>query len=243
MARQIANYQQLQDAVASYLNRTDLVDRIPQFIYFGERDIFRWFRQQANEQLQTIDMRVDPDTGDPDQVSLSARIDLPEDYLETLSLQANGVVLERISLSEFQQQRGRLSGGAPREVGEPRQFARQRDSLILTPAPTGDTYITWIYYCDLSGRFDAPNDDNAVLRIAPDLYVFAALLHAEPYLKPEDDGLARIALWRQMYEQAKQALIEQNDMEAYSGSVNEVQSGFVSGFRGRSGPNDRRGWA
>lgn len=243
MAREIANYQQLQDAVADYLNRTDLADRIPQFIYFGERNIFRWFRQQANEQLQTIDMRVNPDPLDNDQVLLSARLDLPSDYLETLSLQANGVVLQRVSLSELQRQRGRIANGGARLVGEPRQFARQRDALVLTPAPEGDTFITWIYYCDLSGRFDAPTDDNSVLRIAPDLYLFSALLQAEPFLKPEDDAFARIALWKQMYEEAKQQLIEQNEMEAYSGSVNEVQSGFHSGFGYGPGAFDRRGWA
>lgn len=243
MPRAITNYRGLQDTVASYLNRTDLADRIPQFIYFGERDIFRWIRMQANEQLQTIDMRATPDPLDPDQVLLASRIDLTDDYLETKTLQANGHVLQRISITEGQNQRGRSQTGTARLIGEPRQFYRQRDALILTPAPTGDTFITWIYYCDLSGRFDADTDDNSILRIAPDLYLYATLLAAEPFLKPEDDAFPRIALWKSMYEEAKQALITQEDMEAFSGSANEVQSGFMSGYGRGPGYFDRDGWA
>jgi hypothetical protein len=243
MPREIANYQDLQDAVADYLNRTDLTERIPTFIYFGERKIFRWFRQQANEQLQTIDMRLNPDPLDPNQVLLSERIDLPDDYLDTLTLQANGKVLRRISLTELQVRRGRRNNGSAQQVGEPAVFARQRDSLILNPAPDGDTFVTWIYYCDLSGRFDDPADDNSVLRIAPDLYVYAALLEAEPFLKPEDAAFGRIPIWKSMYEEGKQALIDQNEMEAVSGSTNEVESGFTSGYGRGPGPFDREGWA
>lgn len=243
MARLIQNYQDLQDAVADWLNRTDLAVQIPQFIYLGERKIFRWYRSQNNEQLTTIDMRVTPDPADPDQVLLSSRLDLPNDYLETLTLQANGRVLERISLTELQVRRGRNAAGGGQERGEPTAFARQRDGLILNPVPTGDTFVTWIYYADFSGLFDTPTSDNNVLKTAPDLYLYAALLEAEPFLKPSDAAFQRIGLWKSMYEEAKQAILEQNEREAFSGSANAVRSGFLSGY-GR-GPSylDREGWA
>jgi len=243
VARLIQNYQDLQDAVADWLNRTDLAVQIPQFIYLGERKIFRWYRSQNNEQLQTIDMRVNPDPLDPDQVLLSARIDLPDDYLETLTLQANGRVLERISLTELQVRRGRTATGGSRTRGEPTAFSRQRDGLILDPAPAGDTFITWIYYCDLSGVLDTPTSDNNVLKTAPDLYLYAALLEAEPFLKPSDAAFQRIAVWKSMYEEAKQAILEQNEREAFSGSANQVQSGFRSGYGRGPGVFDREGWA
>lgn len=256
MARQIQNYQDLQDIIADYLSRNDLTERIEDFIFLAERKIFRWYRAANNEKIVTIDGRVDPDTSPGStEVLVNAQIDLPEDYLETLTLQAFswdasagdsppdgvGKPLQRISISDLQARRYRENrDGAPRP-GEPEVYARQRDALILYPEPQADLYVIWQYYCDLTGLFDTPTSDTNVLKTAPDLYIYGALLEAEPFLKPEDDAMQRIPIWRAMYLDAKQAIIEQNDAELYSGSVTEVQSAF--GGPTHRNISTRQGWA
>jgi len=259
MARRIANYQDLQDRIADYLNRTDLASQIEDFIYLGERKIFRWYRNANNEKLVTLDMRVTPDVGDPTQVLLDDQLDLPDDYLETLTLQAFtwdggtpanptplpdqvGRPLQRISQTQFQGLRYGDNRNGNSRPGEPQVFCRIRDALFLYPAPEADTYVTWQYYCDLSGLFDTPTSDNNVLKTAPDLYIYAALLEAEPFLKPEDEAYNQITLWRSMYEDAKQEIIEQTEREVFSGSTNEIQSSFGSAGV-RSFSTNREGWA
>lgn len=265
MARRIENYQDLQDRVADYLNRNDLSSQIEDFIYLGERKIFRWYRNANNEKITTIDMRSDPDVLIPTQVSLRDQIDLGEDYLETLTLQAYvwggpetnapdfavGKPLRRISQDEFLARRyANNKDGEPRP-GEPEVFARIRDAIYLHPIPAEDSssltsanlFITHQYYCDLSGLFDTPTSDNNVLKTAPDLYLYAALLEAEPFLKPEDVAYQRIPIWKAMYEEGKQAIIEQTDAEKYSGSVNEVNNAFGGPQDGRATTSNRTGWA
>ncbi len=260
MTRRVNNYQDLQDLVAAYLNRTDLSDRIQDFIYFGERKIFRWYRNQNNEKLFTLDMRVTPDPMDPTQLLLSSQLDLPDDYLETLTLQAFtwnsqqvpppplpetaiGLPLTRVSQTAFQQAAYLDNKSGQYRPGEPQIFARIRDAIQIYPAPEGDTYVTWQYYCDLSGILDTPTSDNNVLKTAPDMYVYAALIEAAPFLKTEDE-VNRLATWKGLYEEAKMAIIEQNDAELYSGSNTEVQSAFGAGFGNGVGPyTNREGFA
>lgn len=260
MARRVENYQDLQDLVADYLNRTDLVERIQDFIYFGERKIFRWYRNQNNEKLVSLDMRANPDGGDPSQVLLSGQIDLPDDYLETLTLQSFewnseqvppppdptvgiGRPLQRVSLTAFQAAQYQDNKSGQGRPGEPSIFARSRDALFLHPVPEGDTFITWQYYCDFSGQFDTPTSDNNVLKVAPDMYTYAALIEAAPFLKTEEEQ-KRLRTWVAMYDSAMQEIIEQNDAELYSGSNTEVQGAFGAGASIGAGPyTSREGFA
>ena len=254
--------------MADWLNRTDLTEQVQDFIYLAERKIFRWYRNANNEKLITIDMRRNPDVGDPNQVSINSQIDLPDDYLESLTLQlfiwdstaagapdptANpgvlteiGRPLRRVSQTELQQRRFRASrnNGAGQLPGEPEVFARTRDALQIFPRldSTSDAYVTFQYYCDLSGLFDTPSSDNNVLKTAPDLYIYGSLLEAEPYLKPEDSAYQMLPVWKGMYEEAKQQIIDQTEQEVFSGSVNEINNSF--GSEGlRSTPTNREGWA
>ncbi len=266
MARTIENYQDLQDVVADWLNRADLAQVIPTFIFLAERKIFRWYRNANNEKKYSVDMRAEPSTApDTSQVLLSPQIDLPADYLETLiltalvwngdsalepPLQASGRPLQRVSLDALEAARWRSAPNGEQEgrPGEPRIFARDRDALIIHPAPAASStnqglLIRHQYYCDLSGGFENPNSDNNVLRTAPDMYLYAALLEAEPYLKPEDAALARMPIWKGLYEEAKQAVIDQDRDERFSGSNVEVQGAFGAGGSSFAPDSNARGWA
>lgn len=260
MPRQIENYQDLQDAVADYLNRTDLTLRIEQFIYFAERKIFRWYRNANNEKLVRYDMRRNPDTSPGSTESaIFPQIDLPDDYLETLTLRVTswdseapgaelplraGRPLRRISLTELQNRQHQARRNGDPRPGEPEVFARERDAIWTFPeiGTDSDWVWEWIYYCDLTGLFDTPTSDTNVLKTAPDLYLYGALLEAEPFLKPEDEAMQMIPLWASFFDESKRQIIEQQSMEEFSGSQNEINNSFGSSGM-RSGGTNREGWA
>lgn len=229
MAREIENYQDLQDAVRDWLNRDDLVARIPTFIYLAERKIFRRYRTPNNEKTITFDQRAVPDGGDPSQIILSETLAIPADYLETLTLQANGQPMIRKSLTEIQSRIDAGQGTNTSTVqGPPTLFARERRNLMIWPFPVGDTLFKFIYYCDLSGNLVDPGDDNDVLRTAPDLYIYGALAQAQPFLKPTDDEWQLLPTWKAMYEDAFGLIEYQRDEDERSGSVVTINSAFGS---------------
>ncbi len=248
MARIIENYRDLIDQVTDYINRTDFSqERIETFIYLAERKIFRRYRAQNNEKTVTYDMKVNPDPQIPTDLPLNDRWGLQGDHLETLTLQANGRPLERISLTQLQtlQFRNTNQEGEATQIrqSEPTHFARERDLIIVFPFPPGDTLFKHIYYCDYSGSMSEDTDDTPFLRVAPDLYIYGACLESEPFLKPEDDEFQMIPIWKQMYEEAFAQIENQVDRELYSGSANEIQSAFSGGRSRNDGRYGRRGWA
>lgn len=228
MAREIENYQDLQDAVRDWLNRSDatVLSRIPTFIYLAERKMFRRYRAPNNEKTILIQMRTTPNP--PDEVVVSDRFDIPGDYLESLTLQMNGQTMVRKSLTEIQ---GRIDAASGPQfsgavLGEPKFFARERGAILVWPFPVGNQDVKWIYYCDLSGNLELPDDDNDVLRTAPDLYLYGSLLQAQPFLKPTDDEWQLIPTWKSLYDDAF-ALIEfQRDEDERSGSNVTINSAF-----------------
>lgn len=230
MAREIQDYQSLQDAIADWLNRAALTARIPTFIYLAERMIFRRYRNPNNEKTLTYDMRVNPDGGDPAQLTLSDQIPFDTDYLETLVLMADGKPLQRVSLTELQSRQfaSRASVGVTQQ-GEPERFARHRGRIEVHPFPTGDTLFTHIYYCDFSGQLIEGDDDNDVLRTAPDLYLYGSLIQAQPFLKPTDDEWQLIPTWEKMYGDAFALVEYQRDEDERSGSNVEIKSSFGGG--------------
>ena len=242
MARVIENYRDLQDGIADWLNRADIQDRIPTFVYLAERRIFRRYRMPNNEKTIQLDMRVDPDpmATDPAQIDVTDKISYPPDYLEMLTITANGQPLQRISLTELQnRQRASQSTNSNVSIGsQPQVFARERLNFEMWPAPTGDTLVELIYYCDFSGGLVADEDDNDILRNAPDLYLYGSLLQAQPFLKPTDDEWQLLPTWRNMYEEAFAELEVMRDSAEFSGSVNEIQNSFGGSVRVRSGSVD-----
>jgi hypothetical protein len=225
--RQIANYRDLQDAVADWLNRADLNVRIPTFIYLGERKIFRRYRAPNNEKTITFRMRENPSyySGGSNssgvELGLTDTFDLPADYLETLTLQAGGFPLERVSLTEMQS----LRQGSPRE-GQTRKYARERRRMLLWPRPDSDTDFRLIYYADLSGGFVSDSSDNDVLRTAPDLYLYASLVQAEPFLRATPEELQLMQVWKGLYEEAFAEIEFQRDEDERSGSNVVMKSGY-----------------
>ena len=216
----IEDYRDLQDAVADWLNRADLVDRIPTFIYLAERKIFRRYRNPNNEKTITYLFREVP-TPLTNELELDDTVDLPGDHLEVITLQQNGTPIDRVSLTELQ----RLKDENP-QVGPIRKYARERKRFVFWPFPDGDVDVRLIYYYDISGNLAADSDTNDVIRTAPDLYLYGALLQAEPFLRSSPDELALIQVWKGLYNEAFEEIEYQRDEDERSGSNVVIKSAY-----------------
>lgn len=161
----LANYTDLQAAVAAWINRTDLTSVIPDFVLLCEADLNRRLRARENEKRDT-------------SFSASSRYTaLPTDFAR----------MKRVVLSSPRQEIEPLSSAIPGgydQLGTPKFYSINGNQLELLPYPTAATTLELTYYrtvLPLSG-----NSTTTVLTAYPDLYLFGTCMQAGLYLNDKD---------------------------------------------------------
>ena len=169
-------YAALQASVASWLNREDLAAQIPDFITLAEARFNRELRTSAME------TRISPSIS-------AASYALPADWLETINFSFLGS-------SGYEQQ---LQFIDPAEYairarnvldGDFRYYTQIGTSYYILPPPTTATTF-YLTYRQKIPALSVSNTSNWLLARSPDLYLYGALLMAEPYLQNDE----RIPLW------------------------------------------------
>lgn len=186
----ITTYSELQTAVANWLNREDLTSVIPDFITLAEATFNRNFR---------VKEMIERDTATVD----SGYVNMPTDWLETITLITTGsppVVLEYVRVHDLNEVR------ATQRTGDPIVYTIINDKFQLFPAPTSDTTVEIVYYAKIPVLSDS-NTTNWLLTSHPDIYLFGALLQAEPYLKNDE----RLQVWASMYKGVTDSLVMQSE--------------------------------
>jgi len=225
----ISNYGELKAEVKTYLwNRKDLDLMIPNFISLTERKMFRTLRVPNMEVIlnyQPLDLAVGvPPLG-------YAELELPGDMVEVKFLLAGDRPLERISDIQMQQRLYRMP--AP---GLVRKFARIGNRLFLWPISDDPTMeFTLSYWSDFSNTLTNDAATHEMLRTAPDLYLYGALLEAAPYLV--DDS--RLLIWQGLFDRSYGQLEEQYKEAEYAGS-NVVVTNAGQGIESDYSYNSRR---
>lgn len=195
----IADYAELQSAIADFLIRDDLTAAIPTFIRLCEARIDRELTHWRQERRSTAQLDAQYST-------------IPSDFLRPIRLQLldtyTGEVAP-ISTAQMLQMRQDRNDRA----GRPEYYALTGGALELFPTPD-DTYdASLVYY----GRVPALSDTNTtnwLLTEAPDVYLYGSLLHSAPYLK--DD--ARIGLWEGLFGQGLNTLNISSGDAKYGGT-------------------------
>jgi hypothetical protein len=180
----ISDYASLQTAVTEYLAReqdTTLIARIPTFIQLAES---KFNRQLFVRQMETRSTTtVDTGSTDPEFISL------PSDFQSMRRIRLSGVAgkptLEFKSPAGLDEYRFSIDN----IVEQPLFFTIFGDEIELAPTPNDDFVIEMVYRRNVPPL--ATNDTNWLLTMAPDLYLYAALLESAPYIK--EDG--RIQTW------------------------------------------------
>ena len=202
----ITTYAELQTATANWLDRSDLTARIPEFIELAEANFNRVIRQP--------DMITKNDS-----FSIAGRYTtLPTDTLEIVRIVLDltpVVVLEYVTPEEISERRTYLTG-----TGKPIYFTTiggSANQLEVLRSPD-DTYTaSIIYYTRIPALADGTN---WLLTNHPDIYLFGALVEAEPYLKNDE----RMPLWTSRLDKALSDLRLQGQRERHTASGLRMRS-------------------
>jgi hypothetical protein len=195
----ISTYAELQSAIADFLDRDDLTSAIPTFIYAAEKQMEKEIRhpRMMRRSEGQIDSRYSP---------------VPPTWLETIRLHISGVNsyrLELTSLDDMLQLRERYNGVA----GRPTHYAHFGENIEVFPNPDAEYDIELMYYEKLPVLSNT-NTSNWLLEVAPEAYLYGALVHSAPYLK--DD--ARLQVWGSLYAGAVAGVNKQAEKARYGGS-------------------------
>ena len=185
----ISTYTELKTAVANWLGgRSDLTDRIPEFITLCEAKLNRELRcTQMDTRSYTS---VNTANTEPEFITLPS--DFQAMRLVRLSGETGKPALEFVSpqqMDSFRYDRANVSG-------MPAYYTIFGTEMELFPTPDDDYTIEIIYRANIPAL--ASNSTNWLLTAAPDLYLYGVLMEAAPYI--DDD--ARIGTWAMGYQYA-----------------------------------------
>lgn len=200
------NYGTLKSHFNDLLNRSDITSTLTErFIDQGIARIQRQLRTPLNE--KKTDYTITSNT---------AKLTLPSDFLEIISIYANEFELSRITMSKYRE----LANSA--YTGKPQYFVREQQNLNIFPQPTSGT-VTLYYY----GEFEAMSadaDENKLAQVAPDLIIYAALTYAADYYLDE-----RAELFENKYIQFLTEIQEQANDQELNGGTQAIQPAYGYG--------------
>ncbi len=186
----LANYSDLQASVGNYLHRGDLTAIIPDFVTLAEAKINRELRIRAMENTATGTM--------------AATVALPTGFVEMISLtvESGGVTWPLIYVTP---------SSINTNSSSPVNYSIVGDNILFDSSGTGYTYNLTYYK-----KFDALSAGvNWLITNAPDIYLYATLLEASPYIK--DD--ARISTWAQMLVDSVERLGKADKKDRYGSNL------------------------
>lgn len=191
----ISTYAQLQTAVASWLKRTDLTDAIPDLIMLGEKWIFRHARTRDMETALSVAMS-------------SGLAAVPADYVEMKHAYIDGSPTAQVQRKPASWIYLRYPTRS--SESKPKFFARDGANFVFGPFPDSDYTLKGIYYKRLTS---VSSSANALFVANPDLYLFAALAEAEPFIKNDK----RIPIWMGKRDAILLDVNGEDQNETYSG--------------------------
>ena len=107
--------------------------------------------------------------------------------------------------------------------GRPNSYTIMGENILFGPTPDSVYTYSMTYYKALTALSDSAPTNWAILN-APDLYLYGALLQAEPFLMNDE----RVPLWERGFRQAIADLQEQDNKDRFSGSEMRVMN--TSGY-------------
>jgi len=201
----ISDYTELKTAVANWLDRDDLADRIPEFIALAEARMNRVLRLRMMESKYTAST-----------IASQRNYALPARYIQMRNFQLNTSPITSLSYVSPEIY-DRLWGGS--QGGTPLFYTIIANELQLGPIPGSVITMEMLFYKKVSA-LSASNTTELMLTDNPDVYLYGALLEAEPFVMNDE----RIGVWAQGFEKAIVDLQEQDNKDRHSGSALRVMN-------------------
>jgi len=206
----ISTYAELQTSVANWLDRDDLTDRIPEFIVLAEAKMNRRLRISLMENVSTALSTV---AGTKDYSLPTGFNGMREFHLTTSPLTPLSYITPEMM--------SRMWAGST--SGKPQAFTLFSDGgtrkVKLGPSPDV-VYTTSMLYLKKIDNLSVANPTETMLTENPDIYLYGALLEAEPFLM--NDG--RIQTWGSLLLEAAKDLQERDIFDRHSGSELRVMN-------------------
>jgi hypothetical protein len=212
----LSTFTELKEAVADWLDRSDLTARIPDFIALAEARINRELRIRPMEVRSTMYTTVD-----------QQYFNLPGGYIQMRNIQLNTnptTPLEYIAPEMLD----RLYGSST--TGKPRAYTLIGDEIQLAPIPDSAYQLEMAFYEKFTPLGDGSAGtvtSNWLTANAPDVLLYGALMEAEPFIKNDE----RIPVWLNGYSNAINKLQQQDQRDRHSGSAMRVRN-IYSGVEG-----------
>jgi len=212
----LGTYTELKDAIADWLDRSDLTSRIPDFIALAEARINRELR------IRPMEVRSVAYTS-----SGQKYFNLPGGYLQMRNIQLNTnptTPLEYITPEMLD----RLYGS--NTTGKPRAYTLIGDEIQLSPIPDATYEIEMAFYENITSLGDGTSGTvtyNWLTQNAPDILLYGSLMEAEPFIKNDE----RIPVWLNGYSNAIDKLQKADSRDRHSGSAMRIRN-IYSGVEG-----------
>jgi len=149
-------------------------------------------------------------------VASQRNYNLPTNYIQMRNFQINKspiVTLSYVTPEIYD----RLWGGS--QGGIPSFYTIIGDEIQLGPIPGSVMTLEMLFY----KRFDSLSASvatNWLLTNAPDIYLYATMLEAEPFIMNDE----RVALWSTFLDKAINEMQEQDNKDRHSGSAMRVMN-------------------
>ena len=212
----LGTFTELKDAIADWLDRSDLTARIPDFITLAEARINRELRIRPMEVRSTMET-----------TSGQQYFNLPGGYIQMRNIQLNTnptAPLEYITPEMLD----RLYGSSA--TGKPRAYSLIGDEIQLAPIPDSAYTLEMAFYEKFTALGDGTSGtvtSNWLTINAPDILLYGSLMEAEPFIKNDE----RIAVWLQAYRDGIDKLQKADANDRHSGSAMRVRN-IYSGVEG-----------
>ena len=196
----INNYATLKTAVANWLDRSDLTDRIPEFIALTESRFNRLLRIRS---METVSTSISTSSGTREYALPTGYVQMKDFYLTTDPITPLSYVTPEMM--------NRIWAGSTK--GKPGVYTIIGENVRLGPNPDAVYTTSMLYY----KTFDALSDSavtNWVILNAPDVYLYGTLLEAEPFLMNDQ----RLGLWATAFKQSLDDIQAQDNKDRHSGS-------------------------
>ena len=202
----IGTFAQLKTAAANWLDRSDLTDRIPEFISLAEARFNRVLRIRDMEAVSTSISTV----AGTREYSLPTRfVQMKEFHLTTDPLTPLSYITPEMMT--------RMQAGSSKS--KPQVFTIIADNVRLGPNPDAVYTTSMLYYQAFAALSDAATT-NDMLTNNPDVYLYGTLLEAEPFIMNDE----RVPLWLAAFEKAVGDIQNQDNKDRHSGSQLRVMN-------------------
>lgn len=185
----ITNYSELQSAVASWLDRSDLTARIPEFIALAESRIARKLRIREMETESDVTL-----------VAGTRTAAVPTGFREVRRVYLNTSPITDLEYMSPQDYWGRY---ASTNTGKPVVFTVEGTNLVFGPIPDSGYTAKVLHYKALDALSSSAH---GVFTANPDVYLYGSLVAAEPFLKNDK----RVSMWKALFDESLMELEAQN---------------------------------